>query len=587
MQYFKSILAKQIAEFLNQTEVEILPLIELPKDEKLGDLSFPTFRFSQGKNPAELANKLKDHLQTQKQITNITSEIKTQGPYVNFYLSKSAIVEYLFNQSKSKDFPKPTKNKVFRGAGNPLDFPANQIESAHSQKILVEFANLNTHKEVHIGHLRNIILGESLCRILEAQKNKVKRVYYINDVGIHVAKVLWYLQEHFTKKQIDKITGDKYGEIYPRAVKEADKSESSKKQVLEVLSKLESKEETTYHLWKKTWKQSIVYLEKIYKQLGTRFNERNYEHQFKEEGNRQVDELIKRKIAKISDGATIVDFKDHAHEELGVFVLRRSDGTALYYVADIALALKRLKEKKDKYLYVVGSDQNLLFRQNFQLYNLIGYDINKFEHISYQLVLLAEGKMSSRKGHVVTLKDAIDQGITQAKKIIKQKRPKIKQKELQKTAEILTLNALKFTMLSHQNQKDIVFDWDILELKDQTAPYIGYTKIRAQKILEKAKKINPKSANPALLTKEEEFILAKKILEYPQILFSAANTRSPHVIANYTIELCQLFSRFYENCPVLDEQEELKQTRLLLVQAFLKLIKELSYLLTLEELKEM
>ena len=569
MQYFKSILSKQIAEFLKQDQEEILPLIEKPKDEKLGDLSFPTFKFSQDKNPAELANNLKEYLQKQPQIAKITSEIKTAGPYVNFYLSKPALTQYLFEQTKQKTFPK------------------NQIENKSPQKILVEFANLNTHKEVHIGHLRNIVLGESLCRILESQKNKVRRVYYINDLGIHVAKVLWYLQKHYTPKQIDKITGDQYGEIYPKAVKEAQRNEENKKQVLEVLGKLELKEKNIYDLWKRTWKQSIVYLEKIYKKLGATFDDKDYEHQYKEEGNKKVDELLKRKIAKISDGAAIIDFKEHGHEELGIFVLRRSDGTALYYVADIALALKRLKEKQDQYLYVVSSDQNLLFRQNFQLYSLMGYDINKFEHISYQLVLLAEGKMSSRTGNIVRLTDALEEGIKLAKQKIKQKRQKISEKELQKTAEVLTLNALKFTMLSHQNQRDIVFDWSILELKDQTAPYISYSKIRAQKILEKAGKPKQSKASPLFLTKEEEFSLTKKILEYPQILTSAAITRSPHVIANYAIELCQLFSKFYENCPVLEEKEELKQTRLLLVDAFLKLIKELSYLLTLEELKEM
>ncbi|MBU3957677.1 MAG: arginine--tRNA ligase, partial [Nanoarchaeota archaeon] len=304
-----------------------------------------------------------------------------------------------------------------------------------------------------------------------------------------------------------------------------------------------------------------------------------------EPGKKLVMKFLDRGGLEKSDGAIVIDLEKYG---LGVFILLKSDGTALYSTKDFGLfELKRKKFKFDKSLYVVASEQDFYFRQLFKAFEVLempGWE--KCFHVSYGIVKLQEGKMSSRLGTVVLYEDLRDEAIKRVLQIIEEKNPELRDKEA--VAKKIALGALKFAMLSVENARDIVFDWErALDFEGRSGPYLQYAYARACGILREAKKF-PKEYDASLLADSAEIALMKKIAQFPNAAAGAAKDYSPHIIANYLVELAQSFNTFYNKLPVLKaETAELRDARLKLVESARIVLKSGLQLLGIEALERM
>lgn len=551
----KEIIASLLAKELKLKKEEILNLIEIPPDESLGDYSFPCFQLAGRlkKNPVDIATELANTIKKTKEI----SAIEAKGPYLNFFIDKKELAKQVLKKTI-----KPQKKNL---------------------KGMVEFSQPNTHKAFHIGHIRGTSLGESLARIAEFFGEKVVRANYSGDTGMHIAKWIWNYTKNHSKEKLKK-DESWIASIYVDAVKRLanDKSEKLQEEVNEINRKIESRSDKKINeLWKKTRKLSIDSWKEIYKQLNIKFDKYYFESQLEEKGKQISQELLKKGIAKISDGAVIVDLDKYS---LGIWVLLRKDGTVLYSGKDLALAEKKFNDYKiDWSLYVVADAQNLHMQQLFKTLELMNFkQVKKLYHVRYGLVRLPTGKMSSRTGDNILYSDFIKE-IKQYAKTEILKREKLGKKELETRAEKIAIAAIKYSMLKQDANKVIVFDKkEALNFEGNTGPYLLYTYARASSILRKAKSARKtKYETPNF----QEARLIKKIAVFSEVVEQAYKNLNPSLIANYSFELAQIFNEFYHSSRVIGSKEE--SFRLALVKAFTITIKQALSLLGIEAIERM
>ncbi|MEK6897742.1 MAG: arginine--tRNA ligase [Nanoarchaeota archaeon] len=555
-------LVKKTLKNSDITEKEIEQLIEIPPSSEMGDYAFPCFSLSKllRKNPNQIAAEIKNAIETEN-----FDEVKVIGGYLNFFLDREKFANRIVSEilKKKEKFGKPNLKK---------------------EKIIIEFSQPNTHKAFHVGHIRGTSLGESLARISEFCGNKVLRANYSGDTGMHVAKWLWCYMKYHTK---EKLKNDEswISSVYVDAVKKIGENEELQKEVDEINRKLENKKDKKLNeLWKKTRKLSIDSWKKIYKELNTKFDVYFFESQMEENGKKISLELLKRGIAEKSDGAVIMNLEEYG---LGIWVLLRSDGTVLYSAKDIALAkLKTSKYKADKYLVAVADEQKLHFQQLLKTLELANITKkNNYRFITFGLVRLPEGKMSSRTGDNILYSEFMKEIVDYAKKEIKKRTEKISAKELEKRALKISIAAIKYSMLKQNSNKNIIFDKkDAMNFEGDTGPYILYSHARANSILKKSKtkKIKFIVKNE---TEEKEFELAKKLSYFPEIVLHAYENSNPSLIANYVYQLSQIFNEFYHMCPVIGSERKI--FRLSLVKSFRQVVNDTMNLLGIEVLEEM
>ena len=447
--------------------------------------------------------------------SNLIERTEVKGNYLNIFINKSKFIEETLKYI-NKDY----------GSGNKK-----------KETYMVEYFHANTHKGVHIGHLRNISLGESICKILEKYGHKVIRVNYQGDIGPHVAKCIWgYL--NLKQKEPKEKKGIWLGKIYSLANKKGNEDE-----IKEINNKLyEKKDKKLMNIWKKTRKYCLDDFNKFYKEFGVKYNRLYLESEVENLGKNITKSLLKKGIAEKSEGALIVDLKKY---NLGVYVLLTSNGNALYHTKDFGLAeLKQKEFKFDKSIHVVGAEQTLYFKQLFKTFELTNNKLaKKSKHISYGLVMLPEGKMSSREGTMVLFDNLKEEMFKKTEQIIKQKHKKLSKKEIKERTEKIAYAALKFSMINRDNNKNLVFDWDqALSFEGETGPYIQYTHARICSILRKSKsgiKVDYTKYNP------QEFQLIKKLSEFPDAIKDSAIKYKPNLLCNYLIQLSQLFNTYY------------------------------------------
>ena len=543
----------------------LFKLIEIPPDPSLGDYSFPCFTLAKSfkKNPHEIAIFLSQKISPMKEI----EKVQAVGPYINFFLNKKILMGL-------------TLKKIFKEK-------EKYGSSFHNkEKIMVEFSQPNTHKAFHIGHIRGTSLGESISRILEFSGNKVIRANYSGDTGMHIAKWLWCYQKYHQKEKLREDESWIAG-IYVEAVRCLNEDPSLEKEVEEINRELDSRKNKQLQvLWEKTRKMSIDSWSSIYKELNTRFDIHFFESEFEQPGKQIAQELVKKSIAKISDRATIIDFADFGYKGLGVLVFLRKDGTVLYAGKDLALAERKFFEFNIQgSIYVVADEQNLYLKQIFKTLELMKFkNAGRLKHVSYGLVKLPWGKMSSRTGDNVIYSDFKKELISHLKKEIK-KRSKISVKETEKRALILAVASLKYAMLKQDIAKIIIFNKEeALSFEGNTGPYLLYTYARARSILRKAI-YNAKKQYKINEITEKEKQLISKLSAFPEIVSSACHSLAPNLIANYSYELAQIFNEFYHAEKVIGTEEE--HFKLALVDAFSQVLKNSLNLLGINTLEQM
>jgi arginyl-tRNA synthetase len=559
-QYILQKIKQRIIDLINHEygeEIVAVADLSFPPNAEMGDLTLPCFKIAKtaGQAPGQVAEELFQKIKTDE----IIASVKTAGPYLNLTINK----EYL------------AKNLLLEIEKENEKYGQNEI--GEKKRVMIEYSNGNTHKECHVGHLRNIAYGDAVNRILSANGFESIPVSYINDFGIHVAKTLWNF-ERFIKENYgteDKIPVDRrgfvLGKMYADASQRAEDDKTAKQMIGGMMKQIESRAGAEYELWQKTRQWSIDALDKIYQELDIKFVNIFYESEVIIEGRKIVDELIERKILKQSEGAIIADLEKY---NLGVLVVIRSDGTMLYPVADFALAREKFeKYNLDKSIYVVDIRQGQYFKQFFKLLELSGYK-KEMIHLGYDVVKLPSGMMSSRTGNVITYEELRDEVFARAEKETRSRHTDWSDEKISEVARAIGIGAMKFEMLKVNSLSIITFDIEkALSFDGYTAAYLQYTFARIQSIARKSQITNPKlQIDATLLAENKEHELVLKLAKYPEIIEIAGKNYDPSEIAKYLFELGQMFNDYYHAISVLKAEANVMEARLILISAVAKVI---------------
>jgi len=443
-----------------------------------------------------------------------------------------------------------------------------------NRTVMVEYSQPNTHKSFHVGHLRNVILGGSVCRILEFAGYDVIRANYLGDIGLHVVKWMWnYLKNH-KGEEPGKNKTHWMNDIYAEA-DQLYQDPENEAEVRALYARWNARDPEVVSLWKKTRRWSLEGFEQIYDQLGEKFDRIYFESEVEEPGVKLVEEMVKSGLAEDlrPEEPVIInlDAQVGTEDEYRVLVLLRSDGSSLYATKDLPLAIKKFEEYDlDRSIYVIDVRQSLYLKQIFKTLEILGYEwADRLYHLAYELVNLPGNvTMASREGTVVLFDDLMEEATSRAREIVEQKNPELSEPAMDAIAEAVALGALKYSMLSRDNTKVVTFDWDAaLDFNGQAAPYIQYAHVRAGSILRKAGETLPEQAAfPNQLVKAEVDLI-ECLTRLPQEVVKAAEEYRPLTIANLAFDLAKAFNDFYNTCQVLNAEPDVRDYRLRLVAA--------------------
>jgi arginyl-tRNA synthetase len=502
------------------------------------------------------------------------------GPYVNVRLDRSATAQAVLEEVL---------------AGGDDNFSFGRPGTLAGKKVMVEFSSPNTNKHLHLGHLRNDVLGESISRILAACGADMRKVCIINDRGIHICKSMLAYREQGQGKtpesehvKSDRFVGDWYvcfNDMQKKDTEELMREKGLKKEeaeaqspsmarAQELLRKWESGDPETVSLWKTMNAWAIEGMKETYRRTGISFDAYDFESETYLLGKEEVLKgLEKGLFYREADGAIAVDL---SAENLDTKILLRSDGTSIYITQDFGTAINRHRDWPfDQLVYVVGSEQQYHFKVLFTLLGKLGYPWAKnLYHLSYGMVKLPEGKMKSREGTVVDADDLIDSLRDMALEEIKEKEREDKLGDPVEVAEKVALGALHYYLLQASPVKDMLFDpKESLSFNGNTGPYLQYMGARISSLLRMSGGQKMGSCEFSFLVSDSEWELVKTLAGYPQAVSEAAADLDPSRLAAYLYELSKGFSRFYHDCPVLNaDNPDLSAARLGLSRAVLRVL---------------
>lgn len=527
---------------------------------------FALLRFIKG-NPVEIGTKIGEYLK--ENVAEITDFNVVKG-FLNLVIADASFIADFNNIYTNDDF----------GMVKP---------NAKNKAVMVEYSSPNTNKPLHLGHVRNNLLGYSVAEIIEASGKKVYKTQIINDRGIHICKSMlaW---ERFgngetpesTGLKGDKLVGNyyvKFDQEYKKQINDIVASgiaeEEAKKQApilleaQEMLRKWEAGDEKVVALWKMMNQWVYDGFDITYKNLGVDFDKNYYESNTYLLGKNVVADGLKKGVFyRKEDGSVWIDLTDEGLDEK---IVLRSDGTAVYMTQDIGTAIERFKDYDlESLIYTVGNEQDYHFKVLFLILKKLGFDwADNLSHLSYGMVELPSGKMKSREGTVVDADELMVEMVNTAKEISEElgKLEGYSDEEKEKLYRIIGLGALKYFILKIDPKKQILFDpKESIDFNGNTGPFIQYTYARIQSILRKAAfdfDVILSEAEVSLHPKEKEVI--KTLQNYPEVVQNAAKNHSPALIANYTYELVKTYNSFYQSVPILgcdNEKEKIFRTQL-------------------------
>lgn len=545
MKDFKEIIAKKLeGEDIGLSSEEIKNLIEIPPQENMGDYSFPCFQLAKTlrKNPAQIAGELVEKLEIED-----FAEIKNIGPYINFFLNREKFQNEVVNTilDKKEDFGKSDMGK--------------------GKTVIVEFSSVNIAKPFHIGHIRSTVIGDALRNIHEFLGYNTIATNYIGDYGTQfgtmiAAYKLWGDDDKINAHPIQELLN-----LYVRYNTEASENEDMMDAAREEFKNLEEGEEEATRLW--SWFKEISFKEfdRVYKLLDIDFDNYNGESYHSEFMPEVIEELKEKNLLVESDGAQIIDLSQF---DLPPSIVIKSNGSSAYITRDIATAINRKKEYDfDENLYIVATQQNLHFQQLFKILELMGYDFAKdCKHIPFGMVSLKDQTLSTRKGQVVFLEDVLNKAIDKTKEIIKDREDTVD--DVEETARVVGIGAVKFQELYNNRIKDYVFDWDeVLNFDGETGPYVQYTYARAKSVLRKAGLTEVGKLDIEKITSDDEFSLAKKLAGFEDVVIKAKEKYEPSLITRHLTDIASSFNKFYNSSKIMVDDEKLKEERLALTYA--------------------
>ena len=560
-------------------------IIEFQKTRKEfeGDLTlvvFPLIRIFK-KSPEEICNEIGCLLS--KQIMFISSFNVIKG-FLNIELNNNFWIESIIKISKTKNYGITKKNNK-------------------SDTTLVEFSSPNTNKPLHLGHIRNIVLGDSISRIIEATGKNVKRVQIINDRGIHICKSMLAWQtfgngetpekanmkgDHLVGKYYVKFNQEynkELAELRGQGYSEDECINKSKlnKEAKELLLRWESNDSEVIKLWSQMNNWVYAGFNETYKKLGVTFDKNYYESETYLLGKDLIEDGLKSNVFfKKEDNSVWVDLTEFGLDEK---LLLRSDGTAVYITQDIGTAIQRFKDFKfSEMVYTVGNEQNYHFDVLFKILKKLNYSwANMCHHLSYGMVDLPEGKMKSREGTVVDADDLLKHVLYSSIEL--SNRLNKKNDLSNKDHKVISLAAIKYFLLKVDAKKNMMFNpKESIDFNGNTGPFLLYKYARIKSLIRKNNtKIEIKKVEINSIEKD----LIKKIIEYPEVIRDSAFSYNPSLICNYIFEMVKIYNRFYQNNEILVDDKLTRSLRLTISEEVSKIIKSSSYLLGFEVLEKM
>ena len=561
----KEAVAEQVVAAVGDPELlvkDVYPMLERPKDEAHGDYALPCFRFAKvfKKSPKDLALAWSKLIQDAE--LDLIGSAEAISGFLNITLHCQAVAGFLL--PKISDGSYFSRFRSYQGA---------------QPKVMIEYSQPNTHKTFHVGHIRNVALGDSLGRLYEYGGYPVIMVNYLGDEGAHIAKCLWYMQE----KSLPKPTENKgsWLDVQYRggsaALAEATGQEKERIQgeISTILKDIESKSGSAYDLWKETKSWSVADFQSIYDWFGARFDHWFSESEVSEASQEIVDDYLKRGVFIEDGGAVGLDLKA---EKLGFVILRKRDGNTLYATKDLALARLKFEEYEiDHSIYVVASEQNLHFKQVFRTLREMGFkQAANCYHLSYGMVTLPEGKMSTRSGNTISFANLKEQVLAELDTYLAKYRGDWTDADIADTAHSLAVGAIRYGMIASDPSKDIVFNMkDWLSFEGNSGPYLMYCFARSLSIISKGKDLGyePSLENLHLLEHESEAELLRRLNDFNNYCQQALDSKKVSVIAHHLFDMAKSFNRMIAHVKIAKaESAKVACARLALASCFTSLL---------------
>jgi arginyl-tRNA synthetase len=554
-----------------------------PADPRFGEFQANgvlSFAKKQGCNPRELATTLVDSLRSKNVFPATDLEMEIAGPgFINFHFNPGFYLDWL-KHLQDKSSLKAAGNGPLRGA-----------------VVAVDFSSPNTAKQMHVGHIRSTVIGETLCRLLEFQGARTIRDNHVGDWGTQFGILIMAI--HHFGMNLDTDAPDALEQLEGLYRKGSALTKEFPEQ-LEIarreLVKLQNGDKESLALWEQINSISYKAFQEIYDRLGVRFDHVLGESFYRDKVEDVYQGLEKSGIAEQSEGALVVFHPEHPRFKKQPFIVRKSDGASNYATTDLATILYRIKEwKAEEIIYVTDGRQQDHFEQLFLTANkwlqqLSGIDKAGLRHVWFGTILGEDGKaIKTRSGDPIKLKDLLTEAIDRARMIVEKKNPDLTTEERERIARIVGLGAVKYADLSQNRTSDYTFSWEkMLSLEGNTAPYLLYAVVRIHSIFRKLS-LRPGEGEESASSPEtvEEKALARQLLLFPSALEQATSDLRPHFICTYLYELAGTFSTFYNANKVMVDESHVRARRLLLCARTLTVLETGLDLLGIETLEKM
>ena len=542
---FKEKIAEEINKVLELSKDEVKSFLEIPKDKKMGDYALPCFKLAKQmkKSPVIIADEIKEKIEMPNEYI---SKIENVNGFLNIFINNDVLIKDLLDEMDQQK-----ENYGSSKLGN-------------GKNIVIDYSSPNIAKQFHIGHLRTTIIGRALYNMYKFLGYNTISINHLGDWGTQFGKLIEGYKRFGDEYDLSEKPIDKLTEIYVRINELCKEDESVLEDCRNNFKKLEDGDPYCVEIWQKFKDLSLKEFERVYDILNIKFDYYLGESFYTDKIPEVIEILRKNNKLEESQGAEIVNLED---KNMPPLMVVKSNGSTSYAARDLAAILYRARTFDfDKCIYVVAYEQNLHFKQVFEVAKYLDLDekyTNGLIHVPFGMVRLKSGKMSTREGTVIKLEDLLNESISRAKEVIEQKNPELENKE--EVAKKVGIGAVIFNDLSNNMIKDEVFDWDImLNFQGETGPYIQYMYVRTKSILDKENYSMDKNLVDITELEEHGMELVKELYMFNDIITQAVEKNEPSIISRYLIEIAKLYSSFYNDNKIIVEDEKVKNTRLCL-----------------------
>lgn len=536
-------------------EKDLKPIeITIATNEKFGDFQTNFAMMNSkiiGGNPRKIAEDIVNEIGE----NNIIEKLEIAGPgFINIFMKDEYLAGYVAKMTTEK-------------------FEFNELDTKGD--VIIDYSSPNIAKRMHIGHLRSTIIGDAVKRLYNFLGYHTVADNHIGDWGTQFGKLIIGYRKWLNKEAYEKNPIEELERVYVEFAKESENDPTLDDMAREELKKLQDGDKENYALWQEFIKVSLDEYNKLYTRMGITFDTYYGESFYHNMMPAVLDELVEKGLAVEDQGAKVVFFdeKDNLHP----CIVQKKDGAFLYSTSDIA-TVKFRKENYDinRLIYLTDERQQDHFKQFFKITEMLGWDIEKV-HIWFGIMRFAEGVFSTRKGNVIRLEQLLDEGKRKALEVIEEKNPTLSDEEKNNIAEVVGVGAIKYADLSQNRQSPIIFEWDkVLSFEGNTAPYLQYSYARIQSIKKKAGEMGKvlSDNNKIIISDKNERNLVTFLTLFPTMVLKAGETYKPNLLTDYLFDLAKKFNSFYNACPILNQEDDVLYSRLLLADRTAEILKQ-------------